>query len=310
MTILITGASGFIGRRLLDHLRAGGIDVAGMGRSTHAAPPLAWITVPDYTLASMLAATQGMTFDAVVHLAAAGVHPADRDPATLVEGNALAPAAVVQLAHARSARAVIVGGSSAEYAPSEENVIGETAPLESTALYGATKAAGGLVSLAVAASLGLPCAVLRFFNVFGAGEAPHRLLPSLYRSLREDRPVDLSPGAQIRDFIHVDDACRAVTEALGALSSGGLPPGAYNVATAVGHSVREFAEAVADAMGRDRSLLRFGALPMRPDDRPMIVGDASRLRTATGWVPSSSFRDAVIGSINELHLLDVAKGHA
>jgi GDP-4-dehydro-6-deoxy-D-mannose reductase len=310
MTILITGASGFIGQRLLGHLKAAGTTAAGMGRGIPRITSSAWITVPDYTLTSLLAATQGMTFDAVVHLAAAGVHPADRDPTTLVEGNTIAPAAIVQLAHARSARAVIVGGSSAEYAPSNERVLGENALLESTALYGATKAAGGLVSLAVAASLGLPCAVLRFFNVFGAGEAPHRLLPSLFRSLREDNPVDLSPGTQVRDFIHVDDVCHAVTEVLGALVSGRLIPGAYNVATATGHSVRDFAEAVADAMGRDRALLRFGALPMRPDDRPSIIGDVSRLRSATGWAPSSSFHDAVVRSVNALDLLDAAKGHA
>jgi len=242
-----------------------------------------------------------MTFDGVVHLAAAGVYPSDREVASLINGNALLPVAVVQLAAQVQARSVVVAGSSAEYAASEMPMLDEHATLESGTLYGGSKAAGGLLALSVAATLGMPCAVLRLFNVFGPGEAPHRLLPSLHGSLREGQPVALSTGTQVRDFVHVDDVCQAVTQALTGLAGGILATGAYNVATGVGHSVREFAQSVAQTMEKPASLLRFGALPMRPDDRLTVIGDASAFCAATGWAPAFSFLEAVASSVDELN---------
>ena len=271
-----------------------------MGRNAGVSPPVGWISVRDYALETMRRSTTGQSFQLIVHLAAAGVHPSDRDPSALVEGNACAAVDVVRLAAEVSARAVIVAGSSAEYSPYRDGLLDETVALESTALYGATKAAGGLMALAMARALGMPCAVLRLFNVFGPGEAPHRLLPSLHAALRVGRSVELSTGTQIRDFIHVDDVCQAIVACLGPLSEGQLATGAYNISTGIGHTVRQFAEAVCDAMGSPRELLAFGALAMRPDDRPVVVGDASAYRAATGWAPALQLPEAVARSIVEL----------
>jgi GDP-4-dehydro-6-deoxy-D-mannose reductase len=249
-----------------------------------------------------------MSFDGIVHLAAAGVHPADREVASLVDGNVGAPVAVVQLASQLQARFVVVAGSSAEYAQTRAPRLDEHATLEQGALYGATKAAGGLLALSVATTLGVPCAVLRLFNVFGPGEAPHRLLPTLHRNLKLGQAVALSAGTQIRDFVHIDDACRAIMLAMRGLTDASLAPGAYNVATGIGHSVREFALAVGDAMGKSSGLLEFGALPMRPDDRHVVVGDASAFHAATGWTPAVPFAVAVDRAVDELNCQGSVKG--
>lgn len=296
--ILLTGASGFIGSRFLLHLSAANIDAVSIGRG---ALRNSCATTTDHRVVSRLTADKvkqavGETsIDAVVHLAAAGVNPGDRDVRNLRMINGLLPSELVELAHSWGARGFIMSGSNSEYARFDGDRIQEGAPLEATKLYGATKAAGGLMALATGTALGLPCANLRLFNVYGPGEAPHRLLPSLSKALLRGEEVPLSQGHQIRDFIHVDDACSALMASLSGLMNGTLPTGHYNVCSGEGTSVRTFALSVANALNADPSLLRFGMIPMRPDDQPRVVGDPSAFKSHTGWQP----RLPLVGGIAE-----------
>ncbi len=237
--------------------------------------------------------------DAIVHLGAAGVAPGDRDPGLLFETNALWPATLVRAAAASGVQSMVVAGSSAEYAPSVTRVaLVEDSALETIRLYGATKAAGNILATSLGTSVGVNVAVLRLFNVYGAGEAPHRLIPSIVVAAREERPIRLSAGTQVRDFIAVQDACAAIAAALDAQGRRALPTGAYNVSTGIGTSVADFARVVARAVGADPSSMHFGALPMRPDELPWLVGDARRFMTATGWRPSLSLDAGVAQAVD------------
>ncbi len=226
-------------------------------------------------------------FDAVIHLAAAGVHPGDRDASRLLETNALLPASIVAWAARHGIGAVVIAGSSAEYAADASGTPRrEGDALEAVRAYGASKAAGSALALAQGEALHVPVAVLRLFNVYGPGEAPHRLLPSLAGPLRRGERVALSAGTQVRDFIHVDDACDALAVAARTLPRHRERSGVYNLATGHGHSVATFARFVAHALDAREDLLDFGALPMRPDDLPVLVGDPARLRQAFAWSAS------------------------
>ncbi len=213
------------------------------------------------------------------------------------------PAQIVQLAQRHGARAVIIAGSSAEYFPPQvDEKLSEIAPLEYRKLYGASKAAGGLLALATANQLNMPAANLRIFNAYGPGEARHRLLPSLVSQLERGQRVELSAGKQIRDFIHIDDVCSGLWETTLALLDGRMVTGSFNLCTGEGHSVEVFARGVADIMQVSQQLLAFGALPLRADDTPYLVGDPSALHAQTGWHSNFSFerglRDAVEQSLH------------
>jgi nucleoside-diphosphate-sugar epimerase len=304
--VLVTGASGFIGRRIVGYFRElGDCEVTVMTRAPRDIEEgyvgLRTLVVPDYSLGTMEAAVDGMVFDNLVHLAAAGVHPSERAISTLIRANVVLPADVVALGAKLKVSATVCAGTSSEYAQIYEDVcLRESDPLESVALYGATKAAGGLLALAVGHAVGTPTAVMRIFNAFGPGEGSHRLLPSLWRALNLGECVALSKGTQIRDFIHVDDVCKGLVSALDALAAGKMSSGAYNLASGRGHSVREFAETVCEAMGRPKALLNFGAIPMRPDDRGYIVADTSSLLSSAGWRSSQTLGDAIDCTIAEL----------
>jgi len=300
MNVLLTGAAGFIGTRLARRLVSSGVQTFNAGRRRCDVLGVENILVSD--LGNLREAVGTMRFDGLVHLAAAGVHPGDRDRETIYRVNAAAAPAVVSLGASVGAKAVVIAGSSAEYrASSDRTPISEDAPLETQKVYGASKAAGGILALAEGAALSVPVAVVRLFNVFGPGEAPHRLLPSLFRALAEQRRVKLSPGTQVRDFVYVDDACAGLWTVLEALAQGRLTSGAYNLATGRGTTVKDFANSVARAMNADPEMLEFGAIPLRPDDLPYVVGDASKLRDASGWSPDTSPESGIAKALAELH---------
>jgi dTDP-6-deoxy-L-talose 4-dehydrogenase (NAD+) len=113
---------------------------------------------------------------------------------------------------------------------------------------------------------GVSFAWCRLFYLYGEGEDRRRLVPYLRARLAAGEPAELTSGTQVRDFLDVADAARMIAEtALGA------EQGPVNICSGVPVTVRELAERVADEYGR-RDLLRFGARPDNVTDPPVVVG--------------------------------------
>jgi nucleoside-diphosphate-sugar epimerase len=288
---LVTGATGFIGRHLVRGLIEAKTQVVVLVRPSSRVPAqwqdrVTSIACDDWSEAGLRTALASQPFDLAFHLATYGVRPIDRDPGLMALINVDLPARVVGLCKERGAR-LVMAGTFSEYArPPDQMHLTERSPLEAMKVYGASKAAGGIAATALAQSLGVKLRLLRFFQVYGEGEAPHRLLPSLVAGLSRGERVPLSAGTQIRDFIYVDDVIEACIKAGDDMA---LPARAltaiWNVCTGAGHSVRAFALLVAQAMGARAELLGFGDLPMRADDEPYLVGDGEKMSRALDWRP-------------------------
>jgi nucleoside-diphosphate-sugar epimerase len=298
---LVTGATGFIGRHLVDGLIDARTPVVALIRPGSQVPDqwrgrVTCVVCADWSELGLRAALASQSFDVAFHLATYGVHPSDRDPDLMVRINVDLPALLVRFCRERGARVVLAGTFSEYQRPAGRALLTEQSPLETGKIYGASKAAGGILAHALAESLGVKLRLLRFFKVYGEGEAPHRLLPSLVAGLARGERVPLSDGTQVRDFIHVDDIVDACIKAGDDTASPSRPLTAtWNVCTGVGHSVRTFAALVAQAMndgntsagklGERSKLLGFGELPMRADDEPYLVGDGGRMYGELGWRP-------------------------
>jgi nucleoside-diphosphate-sugar epimerase len=260
--------------------------------------------VAAWDASALASALRGRRFDAVFNLAAAGVHPADRDRDALFRVNVECARALTRFSIEAKAHAHVHIGSSAEYDADLPVPLREDANLERNRIYGLTKSEGTLACMELSAQAGLAFVAARLFGTYGPGEAPHRLLPALMSKLSVGARVPLTPGVQVRDMMHVEDA----VEGMIALASAATERGGariVNLCTGQPVSVRRFSEIVAAALGVDPSLLGFGEQPYRPDDLMHVVGDAARLHTLTSWRPKFTVDTGIPRAIADMQRMRV-----
>ncbi|MHC5021532.1 MAG: NAD-dependent epimerase/dehydratase family protein, partial [Planctomycetota bacterium] len=260
MTTLVTGASGFVGGHVVAALQAAGVAVLSPSRRS-------------------LDLTRPATFDAwfaahrpeaVINCAAYGVDHRRQDPALAVAVNAVAPAALYLAAARFGVRRFVHAGTALEYGP-HRHPITEATPLRPCGLYGSSKAAGSL-NLAAAAHARLHPVIARCFSLYGPGEGAHKLVPQVVAALTAATPLPMTAGTQVRDYLYVGDAARALA-ALAHPGTAAPSPPILNICSGRGVSVRELALAVAGELGADPALLQFGTLRDRTESIERCVGD-------------------------------------
>lgn len=236
---------------------------------------------------------------AIVHLAAAGVSPRDRDVATLLKTN-VDLTVNLMLAADQSVRPIMLHvGSCFEYADVGPENLSEDCATHPFSLYGASKSASVHLATGLAIELQLRLVTLRLFGVYGASEAPERFVPSVIRNLAAGQAMALTPGTQVRDLMLVDDMAEAFVAALHHLES--LDNLAvYNLCTGRASTIRQVGECIAQEMNCPASLLEWGALPARAGEPERIVGDGSRFFNATGWRPKHDLRSGLRRTIQAL----------
>jgi UDP-glucose 4-epimerase len=291
---LVIGGTGFIGSALLRRLVADGVDAHALmfrdriPRSVAAGTPLA---AASSQVADLAHAFAGPPFDAVFHLAAAGVDPASRSPEALLDGNLGLLTRVLESLHASPPGIIVYTGSCAEYSePQQGTLIEEDWPTLPGSLYGAAKAASTIVGTALAQRLDMAFITLRLFHVFGPGEASYRLVPSLIDSLSRNQPLKLTAGCQVRDFLHIDDVVDALISAASCIAP---RFSVFNVCSGRPTSVRDVALHLARLLDRPAALLNFGALPYRSDEQMWLAGSNRRFVEATGWAPKLALEEGL-----------------
>jgi GDP-4-dehydro-6-deoxy-D-mannose reductase len=275
--VLVTGAAGFVGSHLVPALAARGATPLATDRDE-------LDTTDAEALDARLAHERP---DAVVHLAAvSSVVAAAREPALAFRVNFLGAQALLAAVARRAPRArVLLVGSGECYGALPEGAppADERTPLRPRSSYAHTKAAADLLGAAWAAR-GLDVVRVRAFSHTGPGQPDAFVLSGFARQLVEiekglSEPI-LRAGNldSIRDFLDVRD----VVEAYAALLDPRAPAAAYNVASGVGLRVGQLLERLMQRIGV-RAEVRVEAARWRPADRS--IGDARRLRAATGWAP-------------------------
>ncbi|MGH8992536.1 MAG: GDP-mannose 4,6-dehydratase [Acidimicrobiia bacterium] len=287
MKALVTGSSGFVGRELVAHLAAAGDEVVGLDRAAGA-------DVTDGTAIRDLLARHRPA--AVYHLAAVShIGTSWSVPAQVFRVNAEGTLNVLLAARDAGVERVLVVGSADEYGVVDDAALplGEDAPLRPITPYGASKVAAEYLGLQAFLGDGLGVIRVRAFNHTGARQAENFFVPALARRIaaaeregRKEAPVgSLEP---VRDFLDVAD----VVTAYRLLVEHGTPGEVYNVCSGVGRSVAAIAEALLSMARHAIELVPDPAL-IRPVDVPRLVGDNTRLRTATGWSATVAFDDTL-----------------
>lgn len=288
--VLVTGATGFIGRHALAPLVQRGFDVHAVTSREAPAPARGAVTwhradlLDSGTHATLLAAVAPSH---LLHLAWYAEHGRFW---TSVE-NLRWASATIALVHAfaeAGGRRAVLAGSCAEYRWGEAGpCIEDVTPLEPATLYGTAKNVTRSLLQTAAAELGIEFAWGRIFFLYGPGEAPGRLVAAVARALVAGERAATGDGTQIRDFLHVAD----VAGAFAALLDSDVGA-AVNVGSGEGRPLRDVIAAIGAAAARP-DLLDVGALPARPGDPAELVADVTRLRDEVGFTPAIALDEGI-----------------
>jgi nucleoside-diphosphate-sugar epimerase len=293
--VLVTGASGFVGRAVLDALAREDAEVVALARrppTQDARPRLRWRALDMLDAAALRCAVAEAGCDTCIHLAwdvGPGYWAA---PANL---DWLAASAALLRAFREAGGARFVGtGTCAEHdwTGVGDAPLREDAPRRPATLYGAAKGALWDVAAAYAAATGMEVAWGVVFHAIGPGERAGRLLPSIVAALDAGQEARCTSGAQVQDPMDVRD----LGAAFAALAASPLR-GRVNLGRGAPASVAEIARRVAAHCGRP-DLLRLGALPARAGEPARLVPDLARMRDELGFVPRHDLDDSIATAID------------
>jgi nucleoside-diphosphate-sugar epimerase len=286
--ILVTGASGFVGRAAVFALAGRDVDVHAMSRRpSHVPHHGSWHKVDLLDRRAVESAVSKIRPDAVLHLAWYAEHGAFWNAPENLDWVG-ASLALARASADAGAQRFVGTGTCFEYGDTDGAPCSEAdTPVCPADLYSVAKDACRRVIAAFAADSGFSFAWARLFYLYGPGEDERRLVPSLARSLAAGESADCSSGLVERDFMDVRDA----GEALAAIALSDVA-GPINIATGEATSVATVAETLGALCDRP-DLVRIGALPDRPNEPSRVVADVKRLRAEVNFRPDRSLEEGL-----------------
>jgi GDP-4-dehydro-6-deoxy-D-mannose reductase len=275
---LVTGATGFVGPYLVSHLADAGDDVVGTDVELD-------ITDADAIHGALL----DIKPEVVYHLAALShVGESWNAPGEVFRVNTMGSLNVLLAARSAGVERVLMIGSAEQYGVvgPGDMPIDEDQPMRPITPYGASKAAAEMAASHVHLGRGLPVVCARAFNHIGPGQSAGLVVSAIAQQVAVNERTgsdvvlagDLTPT---RDFTDVRDVVRAYR----LLVEHGLPGEAYNVCSGRAVAIREVAEKLLALASRPMRIETDPAR-LRPVEVPAHWGDNTKLRTATGWLPT------------------------
>ncbi len=304
--ILITGATGFIGRRLVRRLVKVGAETwagvyPGEAPERIAALPsqAARISLNMQDAESVQQAVDGTAPDIAFHLAAVGVTDPNVDPALALAVNAGGAVRLLEALRKREVQRVVLVGTCYEYGAREAIEGGNcTSCLDPFSAYAASKVAAWAFGRMYWRAHGLPVVTVRPFQVYGPGQPEHTLIPAAIRAALAGEDFPMTPGEQERDFIYVEDVVKGMLAAAKAPEVEGQSLDLGTGAVRPIHRVVEQIWQLAGGTGQ----IRPGALPYRPGEVMSLVADADRTVRLTGWKATTLLEKGLRDTVQALQL--------
>jgi GDP-4-dehydro-6-deoxy-D-mannose reductase len=290
-TILVTGATGFVGRHLLDRLASGSSSILGWHRPGGQAPDAArrveWHAVDLTDREAVSRAIAATRPDCVYHLGGSPVVGSSWSNVTpYLRANVLGTHHLLDAVRrgGRPCRVLVV--SSAQIYQPSGSPLAEDAALVPANPYGLSKLAADQLALAAAREDGLDVLLARPFNHTGPGQAASFAVPAFAKQIALIEAGRMPPTISVgdlstrRDFTDVRDVVRAYERMMDAA----VPGRPFNIASGqawkIGDLLDELVRLASTAVRLQQDPAR-----LRPNDTPLVQGDASRIRAELGWSP-------------------------
>jgi UDP-glucose 4-epimerase len=284
--VLVTGGSGFIGRRLVRALLDTGADVTVADKRAFPDDAVRSV-VGDLCDPSVVASAVRPGTEVIIHLAAiTRVLLSIEDPAGTHALNVTATADLLEQARLKEVGSFVLASTNAVTGDVGRATINEQIALRPLTPYGATKAAGEMLLGSYAACYGMTGCALRFSNVYGPGMAEKdSFVPRLMRAARDGQGVQVfGDGTQVRDLVHVDDIVAGIFTALRSGFTGPLILGAGESVT-----VNEIVDATRSVTGKE---IPVENIPAKPGEMPAVIVDISAAK-ALGYSPAHDLKSGL-----------------
>jgi dTDP-glucose 4,6-dehydratase len=308
MKLLVTGGAGFIGSAFvrlilglpetpgvvnLDNLTYAGNLENLESVAAHASYRFVHGDICDATMVDALLAEEKP--DAVVHFAAEShVDRSIFSPSPAFETNLRGTFTLLEAARAHHVPRFLhistdeVYGSLASPIEADENF-----PLNPSSPYSASKAGSDLLARSYFTTYHVPVIITRASNNYGPYQFPEKLLPLMISNALEGRPLPVyGDGLQVRDWLHVDDHCRAIHAVLEKGREGEI----YNVGGSRSLPNLEVVRKILAATGAPESLIRYVA--DRPGHDRRYALSSAKIMRETGWTPQTSFEDGLARTVD------------
>ncbi len=303
MNVLITGGCGFIGSNLVKYLRRVRPDwtLVNLDKLTYAGnlenlselegDPQHVFVRGDVANRELVEHLMGVhRIDAVMHLAAEShVDRSILGPEAFIQTNVLGTQQLLEASRVRGVKRFLMVSTDEVYGSlGPTGHFTETSPLQPSSPYSASKTSSDLLALAWHHTFGMDVVVTRCSNNYGRYQFPEKLIPLMVVNALHDKPLPVyGDGANVRDWLHVEDHCSALLVALEKGRAGQV----YNIG---GNSERkniEIVKAILGLLGKPESLIKF--VKDRPGHDRRYAIDATKMRTELGWTPAHTFEQGL-----------------
>ena len=313
MKVLVTGAAGFIGSKLMYMLAERGDEVVGIdnlndyydvrlkhGRiaefCTGERKRFLEMDIADKEALDALFAEEG--FDAVVNLAAqAGVRYSITNPYAYLQSNLVGFLNILEACRHNPVKHLVYASSSSVYGLNAKVPYSESDQVDNpVSLYAASKKSNELMAHAYSKLYGMPCTGLRFFTVYGPWGRPD-MAPMLFASaISKGEPITVfNGGDMIRDFTYIDDIVEGTIRTLdhvpvAADCPNGVPYRIYNIGCSNPVKLMDFISEIEQAVGRPAEKI---FLPMQAGDVYQTNADTTRLEREVGYKPHVRLHEGI-----------------
>jgi dTDP-glucose 4,6-dehydratase len=307
MKVLVTGGAGFIGSNFVRHLLKSRQDVqiTNFDKLTYAGNPESLADLagdPRYQfvrgdIADQLAVNNIFEsgFDAIVNFAAeTHVDRSIEDASPFLNTNILGTHCLLEAARRFQLPRFIHISTDEVYGSAPAGVsFTEEATLDPRSPYAASKASADHFVTAYANTYGVSAVILRCTNNFGPFQFPEKLIPLIIANAREDKSLPIyGDGMQERDWLFVEDYCRAIVLALEKAKPGSV----YNVSAGTPQPNLKIVRTILQRLGKPESLMQY--VKDRPGHDRRYALDSSRIQRELGWSPKVSFEEGIRRTID------------
>lgn len=299
MKILVTGGAGFIGSAFVRMVAAGepSTQILNLDKLTYAGNLENCESVarlPNYEFhkadicdePAVEEAFAQSRPDAVVHFAAEShVDRSILSPAPVIDTNVRGTLVLLEAARRHGVRRFVHVSTDEVYGSIEEpEEADEKFPLNASSPYSAAKASSDLLALSYFRTYRLPVIVTRASNNYGPFQFPEKLIPLMIANALEDKPLPVyGDGRQIRDWLHVEDHCRAIRAILDRGAEGEI----YNIGGNCSLTNLEVVRRILEAAGRSDDLIRY--VTDRPGHDRRYALRSDKIQEQTDWSPAMPF---------------------